>query len=404
MKTLTKYEEIKAMLENESSNESSAPKEKVATLPTQNYYTKVCKQKNVQPIPNFEQLTQNVLSDEIKKVQKLANFAPITSGQITGLEKRFAKCFMPLPENLLELSMNQASEMIKKLDIIYEQKYAHIVTEGQLDFIGKMVICPDIGVYELCNAPQELVQAKSDNVDEIVVRKQMLEKIFSLKQKAITSQDGSLADLELAEKQTTDEIAKFEDEQVILKAQLEEITSSFDIENVAKFYTKEEVSLFIQKHQATYYKWSKTRASDGQRDLINVLRKRVGDPELDHATLMQFNKDTANKYITQLQSEGGQMAKAPVEETYEDTDRALMFPKTLAEAEEAYHKSLRDTVYKLCAVIGQNADNNPIFESANFNAEFRDLIRTTYVYTEKQHLIDLLAPVVSEEDVEEILK
>jgi|LGVF01.2.fsa_nt_gb hypothetical protein len=404
MKTLTNYEDIVALLNSEKAPEEAPKRAGVATDKAQAFYVKQCKLKGVEPMEGYDELTGANLTIQIKEVQKLPNFAPVTDGQIVAIKKRFAKCRMEEPDESLfvGMSITQASSMINKLDDLFQDKWSHIPTPGQIEFVTKIMMCPDTDSSVLYNAPQEVIDTLIDAEAQIELNTAVVNKALNIKQDIILKKvEGNLEDIKKAIADAESVIATYQGVVVECQATIEICKEAFSFENVSF----QQCSDYIQKNKATYYKWAKDRASEGQRDLINKLRKRVGDPELDLETLMQFNKNTAGKYITQLESESGPLPSTlNLEKEHEDIDRDLNFPKTLADAEEAFHKNVVGVIHSLCAVMGQHADENGIFESGNFEAEFIDLIQEAYIFTEKGDMIDLLAPVMSKEDVETIIK
>jgi len=408
MKTLNTYNQIiKDLQKNapkaEKTSQTSAPRKAgVASEKSQAYYLKVCKRKNVDPIKNYELLSQNNLSEIIKKTQALEDFFPATDGQKEAVKGRYVKCRMDEPDDefLDKLSVTQASSIIQKMDDYYEKHFAHIPSEKQLAFISKMMMCPDIDSSELYEVPAEILDKKDSLEKEITLNNSAVNQILNLQQDCIMENDTKrLKKLQKAQKDAEAVLKSLQDDMVATQKEIDEYADSFSLDKLVK----QQCTEFISKNQAVFYRWNKDRASQGQRDLINKLLVRSGNPELDELNLMQFTEEQASQYISQLQAEGMQKFGSEIEPEYEDIDRDINFPKTFADAQDAYHENITDVVYKLCAILGQNADNNPIFASENFDSELIDLIGLAHAFSTKEHLIELLAPVMQEEDVVKIL-
>lgn len=381
--------------ENESVGTKPVTGIKVASENTRNYYTKVCGQKNINPIKGYDQLDQTTLSTEIKRVQILPNFVSATLSQVNKLQELFSSLKMPEPKTgLATLSINDASDMIGKLKTIFEKKYGDIPTPKQLEFIAKMLICPTVNKSDLAGTPVELLNKRDTVQADIITHNGMVTEIFSQKQKAIIAiESGTVIELDKANKKVKSKIKRLETKYVKLTAEISEYESNLDIEKI----TKQEASDFIGKYNPAYRAWFKDRASEDQQNLINTLLKRNGDPELTHEQLMQFDRNLATKFLNTLQAEIGRGKKAtPIEEEYSDNSR---LPKTLNEAEEAYQEVLTNVIYTLCASMGDTAEDNPILTTSNFQKEFEDLLIMVNVYVNIDDIISMIAPVLPEEDV-----
>ena len=159
--------------------------------------------------------------------------------------------------------------------------------------------------------------------------------------------------------------------------------------------TKEQASEFIGAHKDKYYEWKKTRINDYQKDTIRKLEDRLANisklgvktyatdengvvqevyvkpkrdwnptayAPLEEFHLAQMDKDSASKYIKQLESEVAIRQKSALEPSSHQEDLEAKRQKYKASADKISgltqeYQALIDLVFALEAVAGQENDS-----------------------------------------------
>lgn len=124
--------------------------------------------------------------------------------------------------------------------------------------------------------------------------------------------------------------------------------------------SKSEASEYIGKFNARYNEWRKTRLSKKQAELIEVLTERLGN-KLSYSDIIQFDGETATKYIDQLQAELAD--KSLTASTLEPEDMYKIKEKD----HDDVRKELRSLVAKLYASIGQEIEEE-FYETMEWNS------------------------------------
>jgi hypothetical protein len=162
--------------------------------------------------------------------------------------------------------------------------------------------------------------------------------------------------------------------------------------------SKLEVSEYIEAYKGAFYEWKSSRLTPEQASFIRELQKRIGDYEMSDAELIQFSKETANQYISQLQRELKDKTSIPQEPTVDDVRKA----KTQAEAAEKNAENLIEMIHNLYAVIGQEAEDDVLFETEN-EEDIHNLINLVNLYTDVNTVKTICEKFYTEDEVEKIL-
>lgn len=265
------------------------------------WYTQLCQQKQIEPTVGWEFFNSKELSDEIRRVQSLPSHVPASERQISFIKEMMNDMGINAPD-LSSLSVTRATEMIERLKKAHDSFMANKPSKKQLELLANMLLCPDCNEAELIGIPDELIEeyiASKDNLTALYAVKdieigKLMKKGDSLAGKEKAKNGEAIRNTREAYDREIEENIQI---QLSAKKALEEYENSFDVANLSK----EVVSEFIGKYQPVYRDWLRTRASEGQRNLINSLLVKNGQAELEYQQLIQYSREEATKAIAQLQ-------------------------------------------------------------------------------------------------------
>lgn len=266
----------------------------------------------------------------------------------------------PVAENFADFSIMQMSDEITRLNAIKQVKLA---TPKQIDTILDLV--NRLGI----KAPDTSKLSISDASN-------LISSLIALDKK---NRSGKPSEQQL----------KF-----VADMQICPDVPAVDIDDMSKL----EVSQYIEAYKGAFYDWKSSRLTPDQANFIKTLQERLGDKVMSDIELIQFSKDTANQYISQLQKELKDKTSIPQEPTVDDVRKA----KTQVEAVEKNAENLIEMLHNLYAVIGQEAEDDILFETEN-EEDIHDLINLVKLYTDTDTIKTICEKFYTEDEIENIL-
>lgn len=345
----------------------------MATQRQKEWITQLCEMKRV-VCPNFDNMTQTEATEKIAVLQKMQNWREASEAQINRIISRCKDMGLDIPD-MTGLGMAKASKWIEFLNHKWETEFANRVTQKQIEMIQKMCVCPDINNGELYNIPDEVWEKYDDKEMNLQI--------------ALSSQNEEL-------------IKNAMEELEAVKNEIEQFEANFKLEAI----TKQVASEFIGKNQATYYKWMSTRASDGQKDLINQLLRRMGNPELEEAVLMQFSRETADEYLKQLQTEMGDTSLHHFGNEAQELDVPDVWAKKaeMSKIRDIEQKEWEECVHALYATQGMQAEND-ILQASQKEKALDEVVDMLLDAGESKMTINtILLGIMTEDEVNEYMK
>lgn len=336
MSNLTQLEQIKAKIEAMKAEKAKVSVETanleiikdVFVAPSENQiktYVKLCSEKRVQMNPSyrsFDGRKNGAMDKAIKELIKLPRIIQPSEGQINMLKEICERnqWEMPAYSHLVGGRDGSFSKLIGEL-IGLEKELTKVAppTEKQIETILNMYFCPDVDFSDL----HEQYALKYVNVDV----------------------EGKIHGNQLLWTRPNQETIAL---------------------TVADLITFEMASNFIYKYQLEFHKWTRTRCSASQMEKIRRVQESCKMQPMEDYQLMQFDRATADKYITNLNlvRRDADLVKFPQEPCMDDIDRTDTASKARDKDEEK-KSNLLHSLYGAMGMNGNEESETSIDLSAN---------------------------------------
>lgn len=272
-------------------------------------YVKLCAEKRVQMNPlyrSFDGRKNGTMDKAIQELIKMPTIKAPSEGQVNMLVEMCERNGWDLPAyvHLTGGRDGSFSKMLAEL-IALEKEMAKVapLTEKQKETILNMYFCPEVDFGDL----NEQYAVKYTNVDE----------------------EGKVHGSKV----------------LWTRASQESVETTID-----ELVTFQDASEFIYKYQVEYFKWTKNRCSASQMDKIRRLQESCKMQPMEDYQLMQFDRKTADMYITNLNlvRRDADIVKFAQEPTIDDIDRT----NTVVKAQEKDRDKKDGLLHSMYAMIG----------------------------------------------------
>lgn len=172
---------------------------------------------------------------------------------------------------------------------------------------------------------------------------------------------------------------------------------------LTELVTFQMASNFIYKYQLEFFKWTKNRCSASQMDKIRRLQEQCKMQPMEEYQLMQFDKKTADMYITNLNlvRRDADIVKFRQEECVEDINRCNTVAKAVEE-DIVRKDNLLYSLYAMCGMSGRDESESSIDVSAN-DEIIADLAKVVIGICGSKAVMSLLAETYDDKELETVL-